>query len=148
MATADPPDAARNLDILVVDDAHAVRRRIRAMLEDRSVDPEKIREAATAREALDHCAEQPPDLVLLDVMLPDIPGEELGAVLLDQNPGTEVVPLTALDPADGRVRKLVAKGALDVVEKPLRERSLEELFGTLREQQRWQPDDGQGAAQA
>lgn len=119
------------MDVLVVDDAPSVRTSVRAILEDLGVTPERIHEVDSARDALIFCDGHTPDLVLLDLVLPDIPGEEVGSLLMEENPNMLVVPMTALDPQDGRVRQLVALGAFDLLEKPIRQREVEALFEEL-----------------
>lgn len=119
------------LDVLIVDDAASVRRTVAGILEELGVPSTRIYEVETAREALIFCDSQAPDLLLLDLVLPDIPGEEVGSLLMEDHPEMRVVPMTALDPQDGRVRQLVALGAFDVVQKPVRRRELEALFDEL-----------------
>jgi YesN/AraC family two-component response regulator len=68
----------KHLDVLIVDDAVTVRRSLRAMLEAAAVEAGNIREAGTAREALAAFDERIPDLVLFDLVLPDLAGEEVG----------------------------------------------------------------------
>jgi len=119
------------MDVLVVDDAESVRNTVRAILEEIGVPADHIHEADAARDALTFCDLRSPDLVLLDLVLPDIPGEEIGAVLMEEAPDLRLVPMTALDPQDGRVRQLVALGAFDVLEKPIRQREIEALFEEL-----------------
>lgn len=131
MDLSHPSNPLRELDVLIVDDAATIRRTLRAHLEQASLADEQIREAESAREALASFEEEAPDLVFLDVVLPDIPGEELGATLMDLHPDTDFVPVTALDPDDGRVRQLVAKGAIDVVQKPLDGDKLQQLLEAL-----------------
>ncbi len=128
-ATGDP---LKDLDVLILDDAATVRSKVRSVLEELSIPSDKIREAETAREGLDAVEQAPPDLLLLDLVLPDIPGEEVGSVLLDKLPDTQIVPLTALDTNDRRVRRLISNGAFDVLQKPIRRHAVEELFATLR----------------
>lgn len=127
MASA-PPDDLRQLDVLIVDDAPSVRQTVADMVADMGVPSTRIYKVESAREALIFCDSQAPDLLLLDLVLPDIPGEEVGSVLMDDHPEMRVVPMTALDPEDGRVRQLVALGAFDVLQKPVRRREVEELF--------------------
>lgn len=117
--------------MLIVDDAASVRRTVAGMLEERGVPSTRIYEVETAREALIFCDSQAPDLLLLDLVLPDIPGEEVGSVLMEDHPDMRVVPMTALDPEDGRVRQLVALGAFDLLQKPVRRREVEALFEEL-----------------
>jgi two-component system OmpR family response regulator len=85
--------------------------------------------AASGREALTQAAEFRPDLVLLDVMLPDIDGFEVHRRLSGASAGRlPVVFLTARRDTDDRVRGLTI-GADDYVVKPF---SLEELVARVR----------------
>lgn len=127
-----PPAGPLEMDVLIVDDAASVRNSVSAILRDLGLSEERIHEVETAREALIFCDTQTPDLLLLDLVLPDIPGEEVGSVLMEENPDMRVVPMTALDPDDGRVRQLVALGAFDVLQKPIRQREVEQLFDELQ----------------
>ena len=76
--------------------------------------------------ALDAAATRPPDLVVLDVMLPDIDGFEVCRRLRDARDFVPVIFLSARDAEDDRVTGFV-RGGDDYVTKPF---SLEEL--TLR----------------
>lgn len=134
-----PASDLASMDVLVVDDAASVRSSVAAHLEDVGVPPEQIHQAENAREALVFCDSGAPDLMLLDLVLPDIPGEEVGSVLMEEHPEMRVVPLTALDPQDGRVRQMIALGAFDVLQKPIRRHSLEALFEDLRRESEVQP---------
>lgn len=126
-------DPIRDLDVLIIDDATSVRRKLRGMLEEANIPTEHIREAASARDGFETFKEDPADLVLLDLVLPDLPGEEIGSALMDEHPETALVPVTALDTGDRRVRRLVSLGALEVLSKPLRREDLDALIGALRE---------------
>lgn len=134
MEHSGPKDPVRALDVLIVDDAVTVRSKTRAMLESLSIPSENIREAEGARDALDKVKEKQPNLLFLDLVLPDIPGQELGSVFMDKHPDTNVVLLTALDRDDSRVRRLVSKGAFDVIEKPIRRSDMNELLNRLRDE--------------
>jgi excisionase family DNA binding protein len=60
--------------VLIVDDDPAVRGFVRASLE---LEGYVVREAASAEEGLAALEEQPPDLILLDVMMPHVDGWEM-----------------------------------------------------------------------
>ncbi|HEX2044297.1 MAG TPA: response regulator [Gaiellaceae bacterium] len=60
--------------VLVVDDDDGLREYLRAALE---IEGYVVREAASAAEGLDALAEEPPDLILLDVMMPEVDGFEM-----------------------------------------------------------------------
>src|SRR5687767_2719360 len=82
-----------------------------------------VDEAATGREALAAVARQEPDLVVLDWMLPDIQGIEVGRRLRSRGFRTAVLFLTAKDATEDKVDALRAGGD-DYVTKPF---SLAEL---------------------
>ena len=85
--------------------------------------------AGTGREALGTASSFRPDLVLLDVMLPDIDGFEVHRRLTGSGtPRLPVIFLTARREADDRIRGLTI-GADDYVVKPF---SLEELIARVR----------------
>ena len=76
--------------------------------------------AASGEEALAMVAQQPPDLILLDVMMPGMDGYEV-AGQIKGNLATKNIPIimvTALDDREGRMRGLDA-GAEDFLTKPV-----------------------------
>src|SRR3972149_4500728 len=91
--------------ILVVDDQELNRKVLKAKL---SAEYYAVQLAANGAEALAKVDAEPPDIVLLDVMMPDMDGYEVCA-RLKQNPKTAHIPVlmvTALDGRDARVRAL------------------------------------------
>src|SRR6187402_2495985 len=82
-----------------------------------------ITTARNGREALAAIPEDRPDLVLLDVMMPDLDGFEVCRRLRADGDRTPVLFLTARDSTDDKVRGLTLGGD-DYVQKPF---SLEEL---------------------
>ena len=60
--------------VLVVDDDEAIRRVVRLVLQREKY---QVGVAATGRQGLDSLASQTPDLIILDLSLPDIGGLEL-----------------------------------------------------------------------
>ncbi len=108
--------------ILSVDDEPAIRRLLRAALERGG---HVASEAGTARGALDEARRNRPDLVLLDLGLPDRDGLELIPLLA---PNSAVIALTARDATDDKVAALDL-GAVDYVVKPF---DTEELLARIR----------------
>lgn len=88
-----------------------------------------VLEAATGKEALDLVAQEKPDLVLLDVKLPDVSGLEICKIIKKNHPGTMILQISAtfVQPAD-RVRGLDI-GADAYLTEPL---SPEELVANVR----------------
>jgi adenylate cyclase len=81
--------------------------------------------AASGEEGLQKIAEQPVDLVLLDVMMPGMNGYEVCSAIR-ANPATGVLPVvlvTSLDPAKERIKGLEA-GADDFLTKPINQAEL------------------------
>ncbi|MCL1595589.1 MAG: response regulator transcription factor [Actinomycetia bacterium] len=105
--------------ILIVDDEPELRSMLRQYLTREGFD---VAEAVTGREALDAAKRFEPDLLLLDVGLPDIDGFEVLRTLRSTS-DTPVIMLTARDDEIDRVVGL-SVGADDYVVKPFSPREL------------------------
>lgn len=103
--------------ILVVDDDPSGRATVEALLFGRGYELEF---ASSGIEALVKASQQAPDLVLLDVMMPDIDGFEVCERLRSDSRLAQipVIMVTALDDRDSRLRGISA-GADDFVTKPI-----------------------------
>ncbi|WP_234337383.1 response regulator transcription factor [Kitasatospora phosalacinea] len=117
--------------LLVVDDEPNIRELLSASLRFSGF---RVASAATGQEALDAVAAERPDLVVLDVMLPDLDGFTVVQRLRDQTQwpqSPEHVPVLFLTAKDGTGDKVqgLAVGADDYVTKPF---SLEELIARIR----------------
>lgn len=108
-----------NKKILVVDDEERMLRFIRLNLEH---DGFIVTEALKGHEALDKMRTEMPDLILLDVMLPDIDGFEVLKMMREIS-NIPVIMLTAKGEEDDRVKGLEL-GADDYVTKPFSPREL------------------------
>jgi two-component system OmpR family response regulator len=111
--------------ILVVDDEPSIVDAVATALryEGYAVD-----EAATGRDALEAVIRQEPDLVVLDWMLPDIEGIEVGRRLRERGFKTAILFLTAKDATENKVDALRAGGD-DYVTKPF---SLAEIVARIQ----------------
>ena len=81
--------------------------------------------AGGGREALEKVSAEAPDLVLLDVMMPDLNGYDV-CRKIRENPATGVLPVvmvTALDPGQERIKGIEA-GADDFLTKPINQAEL------------------------
>jgi DNA-binding response OmpR family regulator len=78
---------------------------------------------ADGQKALDAIAAEPPDLVVLDLMLPEVDGLEVCRRVRAQHPQLPIIMLTALGEADERIAGLEL-GADDYVTKPFSPREL------------------------
>ncbi|MBE1499372.1 two-component system OmpR family response regulator [Amycolatopsis lexingtonensis] len=111
--------------LLVVDDEPTVRELLSAALRFAGF---RVTSVATAREAVAAATAEPPDLVLLDVMLPDLDGFEVVRRLREQHRPVPVLFLTARDGQADKVTGL-SLGADDYVTKPF---DLAELIARIR----------------
>jgi two-component system response regulator NreC len=113
--------------LLLVDDHAVVRSGLRMLLEPEA-DFEIVGEAASGREALKAVAETRPDIVLMDIGLPDISGIEAAAEIKRLRPETAIVALTIHEDEE-YFFKMLAAGASGYVPKRA---APEELLTALR----------------
>jgi two-component system OmpR family response regulator len=106
--------------LLVVDDEDNLRSMLAAALQHHGF---TVTTAQNGREALEMVPTVKPDLVLLDVMMPDLDGFEVCRRLRTDGDRTPVLFLTARDSTEDKVRGLTLGGD-DYVQKPF---SLDEL---------------------
>ncbi|MEV4507669.1 response regulator transcription factor [Dactylosporangium sp. NPDC049525] len=111
--------------VLVVDDEASIRALLSATLRLTGFD---VKVAGGGREALSAAAEFAPDLVVLDVMMPDLDGFEVAQRLRTSGRPVPVLFLTARDSVEDRISGLTV-GADDYVAKPF---SLEEVVLRIR----------------
>ncbi|MEU4222049.1 response regulator transcription factor [Actinoplanes sp. NPDC026623] len=125
VALSEPPSQARPTRVLVVDDEPNISALLSATLRLVEFD---VRVAESGHGALVAIEDFEPDLVVLDVMLPDLDGFDVARRLRASGRGTPVLFLTARDAVEDRVAGLTA-GADDYVAKPF---SLEEVVLRIR----------------
>jgi DNA-binding response OmpR family regulator len=112
-------DQFKNRKILVVDDEERMVRFIRLNLEH---DGFQVMEAFKGAQAIQKVRDTIPDLILLDVMLPDLDGFEVLKMLREINT-VPVIMLTAKAEEDDRIKGLEL-GADDYITKPFSPREL------------------------
>ena len=100
--------------VLVVDDERMIRWSLRAGLEEAGA---VVEEAASLAEARRRLGESWPDLVLLDLRLPDGMGTELLSEMLAQDAELPVLIITAYGSLEGAVQAM-REGAQDYIAKP------------------------------
>ena len=108
--------------VLIVDDDPDIVRLVRYNLSHSGFE---VQTAATGREALELVQKQPPDLVVLDVMLPDVDGLEVCRTLRQQS-SSRRIPILMLTARGEEIDRVVGfeLGADDYVSKPFSPREL------------------------
>jgi two-component system, OmpR family, response regulator len=119
------PVPAVRRQILVVDDEPSI---VDALATTLRYEGFEVREATNGRTALASAQEAPPDLIVLDVMLPDLDGLEVTRRLRADGIRVPVLFLTARDSVDDKIAGLTVGGD-DYVTKPF---SLAEVVARTR----------------
>jgi len=114
--------------VLIVDDHAMLRRGLRFFLNGFD-DLELVGEAANAQEALDLCGELAPNVVLMDMVMPDIDGAAATELIRKEYPDAQVLALTSFQEEDLIERALQA-GAIGYL---LKNVGAEELAEAIRE---------------
>jgi len=95
--------------VLVADDHPVVRAGIVALLGSAD-DIEVVGQASTGREAVDLALSLEPEIVLMDLRMPDLTGDEATAVILARRPGIRIVVLTTYE-SDENILTAIEAGA-------------------------------------
>ncbi len=121
MPESDPP-STRRLDLLIVDDHEVVRQGLVSLL-GRRPEFNVVGEAGTVAEAIEAARRFRPDLVIMDVRLPDGSGIEACREIRAEMPDTRVVMLTSY-PDEEAVLSAIIAGASGYLLKQVRARDL------------------------
>src|SRR5918992_1791046 len=117
--------------IMITDDHALVRDGLRSMLGD---EPglEVVGEAATGREALELCRSLEPDLVLMDVRMPEMDGLEATRAIKGELPSTSVLMVTMHENPDYLMEALSAGAAGYVLKGASGDRLVDAINRTMR----------------
>jgi len=119
------PAEREGVRVLVVDDEPSIVDAISMTLRHQGY---SVEAAESGKDALAMVTKWRPDVIVLDVMLPDVDGFEVARRLSADNEPVPILFLSALDNTEDKVRGLTI-GGYDYVTKPF---SLEELIARLR----------------
>ena len=89
----------RTIRVLIADDHGVVREGLRAVLGPKP-DMEVVGEAATGKDVVERAAELRPDVILMDIQMPQMNGIEATRRILEVNPRVGVVVLTMFEDDD------------------------------------------------
>jgi two-component system, NarL family, response regulator LiaR len=121
------PTQSLPIRILLVDDHDMVRRGLATFLEIFD-DLELVGEARSGGAALQLCAEAQPDVVLMDLMMPDMDGPTATEEIRRRWPQIQVIALTSF-PEPGHLQRVLQAGAISYLLKSV---SADELHIAIR----------------
>jgi two-component system, chemotaxis family, chemotaxis protein CheY len=116
-----------NKRILIVDDSFYMRTMLKNMLTDAGY--EVVGEAANGAQAVEMAASTNPDLITLDVILPDNTGLDVLKSLRQIQPSAKVVMCSAVG-QEVIVTEAIENGALAYIVKPFSEEKVLEIVGS------------------
>jgi two-component system chemotaxis response regulator CheY len=116
-----------NKRILIVDDSFYMRTMLKNMLTDAGY--EVVGEAANGAQAVEMATSTSPDLITLDVILPDNTGLDVLKSLRQVQPNAKVVMCSAVG-QEVIVNEAIENGALAYIVKPFSEEKVLEIVGS------------------
>ncbi len=116
--------------VLIVDDIKVVRDRINEQL---SADFEVVGQAASGREAIEMCHRLKPQLVLMDLVMPEMSGiEATREILVSVEPTPKVIILSGIT-EEGYAAQALEAGAAEYLIKPVDAEKLKAVLKTFAE---------------
>lgn len=118
----------QTIRVLVVDDHTVVRKGYLYMLK-AFADLELVGEAGTGMEAIQLCDELKPDVILMDMMMPELNGIEATRTITGKYPETRVIALTSYERDNELVQQALEAGAISFLYKNT---AIDELAEAIR----------------
>ena len=112
--------------VLIVDDAPFIRDILRSFLESRS-DIAEIKEAVNGKEGVELSKSFSPDLIFMDIVMPELSGIEATKQIRALKNTTPIIGLSTLDQGDV-IKRLLDAGANTFVKKPFSLKDLEKVL--------------------
>lgn len=103
--------------VLIVDDAAFMRLAIKNILKN---EPMEFYEAANGLEAIEKYKETTPDIVTMDITMPDMTGLEALKHIIEMDPKAKVVMISAMG-QESMVKEAIIHGAKTFIVKPFKE---------------------------
>ncbi len=115
--------------VLVVDDAIFMRQALKLILEKNGFTV--VGEAENGRIAIQKYKELTPDLVTMDITMPEVDGIEAVKAIKEINPGSKIVMISALG-QESHIREAIMVGASGFIVKPFKEESIIKALGKYK----------------
>ena len=119
--------APNPIRVMIVDDHDMVRRGLAAFLKTKP-DLELVCEASNGKEALHMCEQVQPDIVLMDLVMPEIDGPEATRIIRERWPQVQVIALTSFQEKE-LIQEVLRAGAISYL---LKNVSVDDLAEAIR----------------
>lgn len=114
---AAPPQASQRVRVLIADDSAVVRGLVARWIGEAG--HEVVATAANGRIALEAMSRHDPDVILLDIDMPELDGTQALPLLLAKSPGVQVIMMSTLTTRNADISlRCLALGAVDYMPKP------------------------------
>ncbi len=119
--------SVKKLTVLVVDDSRTVLAQVESAVAAND-DVEVIGTARNGAEAVAQVSQLRPDLVLMDIVMPDVDGMAALRLIRSKHPGTRVAMLSSVGAMVSKAEEAFRLGAIQVLSKPIDEDVLSALL--------------------
>lgn len=120
----------KSLRVLVVDDSIIIRTKLTTMLE--QIGHTVVGQAETGLQAIQIFSETRPDLITMDVSMPDMDGIEATRIIIDADPNANILMLTS-HTQEEIVKEVIEAGAKGYVVKPATKEKLKKRIKQIME---------------
>ncbi len=114
--------------LIIADDQDLIAQSLKSVVESMAEDMVVLNLASTGREAIELVKETQPDIVLMDIRMPDMDGIEATRVIHSKYPKTKIIMLTTFDD-DELIQNSILAGSVGYL---LKDISTEELITAIR----------------
>ena len=118
----------KDLKVLVVDDSITVRELMKQQLRENGI--QNLNEAKNGTEAVQKYKTFLPDLVFLDINMPELSGVQVLAKIMEFNPNAYVIMLSSLGTKE-KITETLELGAKNFLMKPIENENLEKIIKDL-----------------
>lgn len=126
------------LKVLIVDDSLIIRKKITKIVE--KLGHEVVFTAKDGQEAISSYREHKPDLVTMDITMPDMDGITAVSHIIDEDPNAKIIMVTSHGQED-MVIKSIQKGAVGYMLKPISDDKLAQAIGEVFPEYAVEDDD-------
>lgn len=100
--------------VMIVDDTPFMRAVLRSIIESAGY---AILEAENGKEAVSLYTKEKPDVVTMDIVMPEVDGIEAARIILESDPSAKIIMVSAVDSRDS-LKEAIKIGVCDFIVKP------------------------------